>query len=58
MSDRPKAVQKARRQRRLTAALRQNLKRRKATATARAGDESAPRRAAKPHDSAGIVGDK
>jgi hypothetical protein len=53
----PKRVEKARRQRRLGAALRENLKRRKAQAKGRAaagGGEAA----AKPHDSAGIGADK
>jgi hypothetical protein len=53
----PKRVEKARRQRRLGAALRENLKRRKAQAKGRvaAGGGEA---AAKPHDSAGIGADK
>jgi hypothetical protein len=42
-----KALQEARRRRRLAAALRENLKRRKAQARAKA-----------PHDSAGIADDK
>ena len=53
----PKRVEKAKRQRRLGAALRENLKRRKAQAKGRAapgGGEAA----AKPHDSAGIGTDK
>jgi hypothetical protein len=57
MNDRPKAVEKAKQQRRLGAALRENLKRRKAQAKGRsaaAGTEEA----AKPHDSAGITSDK
>jgi hypothetical protein len=57
MNERPKAVQKARRERRLGAALRENLKRRKAQAKSRsvaAGGE----RAGTPHDSAGIAEDK
>ncbi len=47
MNERPKAVQKARRERRLGAALRENLKRRKAQAKGRrivpAADDEAPR---------------
>jgi hypothetical protein len=58
MNDRPKAAQKARQRRRLSAALRENLKRRKAQARGRAGDDRVPRRAGKPHDSAGIGEDK
>ena len=49
MSDRPKS---ATRQERLEAALRENLKRRKAQARARAEDDKPS------HDSAGIVADK
>jgi hypothetical protein len=45
-----KALQEARRRRRLAAALRENLKRRKAQAKGRV--------AAAPHDSAGIAEDK
>ena len=57
MSERPKSAEKARRQRRLGAALRENLKRRKAQAKGRAAAEGtqAP---GKPHDSAGIGVDK
>jgi len=58
MTDRPKVAQKARRQRRLSAALRENLKRRKAQARGRSGAETAPQRQGRPHDSAGIVEDK
>ena len=54
MSDPPKASEKERRQQRLQAALRENLKRRKAQARGRAE----PGEAAEPHDSAGIVPDK
>jgi hypothetical protein len=57
MNDRPKAAQKARRQRRLGAALRENLKRRKAQAKGRAAADDGGRRGA-PHDSAGIAEDK
>ena len=53
----PKRAQKARRQRRLGAALRENLKRRKAQAKGRAA-ASGGEAAAKPHDSAGIGADK
>jgi hypothetical protein len=55
MNDRPKALQKARRQRRLGAALRENLKRRKAQSKARSATAGG---AGKPHDSAGIGEDK
>ena len=54
MSERSKA--QAARDERLRAALRENLKRRKVQAKARAGSSGA--RAAKSHDSAGIVGHK
>jgi hypothetical protein len=57
MSERPKAVQKARRQRRLGAALRENLKRRKAQAKGRSAAARSPQ-AGTPHDSAGIGDDK
>jgi hypothetical protein len=57
MNDGPKSPEKARRERRLSAALRENLKRRKAQARGRsAGDPAEPTGA--PHDSAGIAGDK
>jgi hypothetical protein len=52
----PKRVDKARRQRRLGAALRENLKRRKAQAKGRAASEGGE--AAKTHESAGIAADK
>jgi hypothetical protein len=71
MDDRPKRTQKASQQRRLGAALRENLKRRKAQAKGRASapgtdpkDESkdepedAPEAGDKSHDSAGITGHK
>jgi hypothetical protein len=65
MAERPKALQKARQQKRLSAALRENLKRRKAQANGRAMTESAGERALsgveraeRPHDSAGIGDDK
>jgi hypothetical protein len=57
MTERGKSAEKARRQRRLGMALRENLKRRKAQAKGRAAAEGmqAP---GKPHDSAGIGVDK
>ena len=55
MADRPKPSEKALREQRLQAALRENLKRRKAQARGRAEQ---PSDAEKPHDSAGIVADK
>jgi hypothetical protein len=55
MNDRPKEAEKIRQEQRLRAALRENLKRRKAQAKARAADE-AHRRAS--HDSAGIADHK
>ena len=57
MDDREKRAEKMRQQRRLGAALRENLKRRKVQAKARAGSSDAAC-AAKSHDSAGIVGHK
>jgi hypothetical protein len=57
MNDRPKAAEKAKQQRRLGAALRENLKRRKAQAKGRSAASGAEE-AAKPHDSAGIAPDK
>ena len=57
MDDREKRAEKMRQQRRLGAALRENLKRRKVQAKARAGSPDAAR-PAKSHDSAGIVGHK
>jgi hypothetical protein len=53
-----KAVQEARRRRRLAAALRENLKRRKAQAKGRVEGRVEGRDAAAPHDSAGIADDK
>ena len=50
MADRPKPSEKALREQRLEAALRENLKRRKAQARGRAEKSEA-----EPHDSAGIV---
>jgi hypothetical protein len=55
MTDRPKVTEKERREQRLQAALRENLKRRKAQARGRAGNQED---AAEPHDSAGIAADK
>ena len=52
-----KAAQKARQERRLAAALRQNLKRRKAQARGRDAAETGPEPPAQPHDSAGIADD-
>jgi len=57
MNDRPKAAEKARRERRLRAALRENLKRRKAQAKGRSASAAADRIGAT-HDSAGIAEDK
>jgi hypothetical protein len=62
MAGSAKQEQKASRRRRLSAALRENLKRRKAQARERnaAGglEQTAADVAAEPHDSAGIVPDK
>ena len=58
MNERPKAVQKARRERRLGAALRENLKRRKAQAKGRSTADGGQQRTGTPHDSAGIAEDK
>jgi hypothetical protein len=55
MSDRPKSQAAEERAARLEAALRQNLKRRKAQARARQDARDEPR---EPHDSAGIPADK
>ena len=54
MADRPKPSEKALREQRLQAALRENLKRRKRQTRGRAEQ----REGAEPHDSAGIVPDK
>ena len=54
MNERPKSQQKAAQQQRLSAALRENLKRRKAQAKGRA----ATAEQGTPHDSAGIGPDK
>jgi hypothetical protein len=58
MTERPKQQRKAHEQRRLSAALRENLKRRKAQEKGRAAAQSAVDRAGTPHDSAGIGKDK
>jgi hypothetical protein len=57
MTERGKSAEKVRRERRLGAALRENLKRRKAQAKGRAAAE-ATQTPAKSHDSAGIDADK
>ncbi len=57
MNDRPKALDKARRDRRLGAALRENLKRRKAQARGRRS-EPAPGEVRPSHDCAVIGEDK
>jgi hypothetical protein len=54
--ERPKAAQAARRRHRLGAALRENLKRRKAQARSRAAADGPAED--NPHDSAGIGSDK
>ena len=54
MTDQPKPSQKELREQRLQAALRENLKRRKAQMRGRAANGGT----AEPHDSAGIVPDK
>ena len=54
MNDGRKIREKERREQRLEAALRENLKRRKAQARGRADKEDT----AEPHDSAGIIPDK
>jgi hypothetical protein len=53
-----KAALKARQRRRLAAALRENLKRRKAQAKGRVATETGVERSTEPHDSAGIADDK
>jgi hypothetical protein len=64
VSDRPKSAEQQCRERRLSAALRENLKRRKAQAKARAATPAATpavsgsEREPAPHDSAGIGRDK
>jgi hypothetical protein len=58
ISDGGKAAQKARQERRLAAALRENLKRRKAQAKGRSAAGTAAQAATEPHDSAGIADDK
>jgi hypothetical protein len=54
MDERSKSEREKKRQQRLRAALRENLKRRKAQAKARIAAHP-PERAGKPHDSAGIA---
>jgi hypothetical protein len=58
IGDGGKAAQKARQERRLAAALRENLKRRKAQAKGRVAAEAAMAPCGEPHDSAGIADDK
>jgi hypothetical protein len=59
MADRPKPSEKALRDQRLEAALRENLKRRKAQERGRERGRAQPgERPAGPHDSAGIVAEK
>jgi hypothetical protein len=58
MSDRPKDPERERREQRLSAALRENLKRRKAQLRGRATGSGADRADPTPHDSAGIAEDK
>jgi hypothetical protein len=58
MNERPKAVQKARRDERLGRALRENLKRRKAQVRGRSAADKAQLPPTPPHDSAGFVDDK
>ena len=58
MSESGKAAQKAIRQRRLSAALRENLRRRKAQARGRDAAAGAAGPSAAPHDSAGIGAEK
>ena len=55
MSEPPKAAERARREQRLGAALRENLKRRRAQAKGRGSDRAHARRS---HDSAGFGEDK
>lgn len=57
MNERGKRAEKVRQQRRLSAALRENLKRRKAQAKARESGSGAAV-AGQSHDSAGIAGHK
>jgi hypothetical protein len=58
MSDRPKPIRKANQQQRLSAALRENLKRRKAQAKGRSVGVAAEELSDRAHDSAGIPDDK
>jgi len=55
MNDPPKVTEKERREQRLQAALRENLKRRKQQARGRAENRG---EVAEPHDSAGIAAEK
>jgi hypothetical protein len=55
VNDQPKNANRERREERLGAALRENLRRRKAQARGRALSKEGER---EPHDSAGIAGDK
>jgi hypothetical protein len=55
VSDRPKSTGQQSRERRLSAALRENLKRRKAQVKGRAAAQAQPSAS---HDSAGIADDK
>jgi hypothetical protein len=57
MGEREKGAEKLQQQRRLGAALRENLRRRKAQAKGRSAAEYVDR-VSKPHDSAGIVAEK
>ena len=58
ISESGKATLKARERRRLAAALRDNLRRRRAQAKGRVAAEAAAESSAEPHDSAGIAEDK
>jgi len=58
MSDRPKPIGKANQQQRLSAALRENLRRRKAQAKGRSAGLAAEEPGGTAHDSAGIPDDK
>jgi hypothetical protein len=58
MGETGKSVQKAVRRRRLSAELRENLKRRKAQARGRTAGSANAQPCAEPHDSAGIDTDK
>jgi hypothetical protein len=58
ISESGKAAHKARERRRLAAALRENLKRRKAQVKGRVAARMIPEPSLEPHDSAGIADDK